>query len=116
MTLEQMTYILKDQTTRGKILKACDWLKEKELNEIKVWGYDSQQDAGTQCFVWYNHKENVWEGQYSLGVRSKWVSPFQVHQYIDKYFLSEVDLSGVVLYKDGQELENTNLKGEELIC
>lgn len=116
MTLQQMNYILQGQHTRTQIMKACEWLKEGLLDEIKVWGYDSQQDAGTFCFVKYDHKEKVWTGFYSLGIKSKWVSPFQVHQYIDRTFLTEVDMSGVTLYKQGQESTNTIIKGEEFIC
>lgn len=116
MTLKQMTYILQGQKTRMQIMKSCEWLKEGILDEIKVWGYDTEQDAGTFCFVRYDKDENVWTGYYSLGIKSKWVSPFQVHQYIDKHFLSEVDMSGVTLYKQGEESQNTIIKGEEFIC
>lgn len=116
MTLEQLVFILEGQTTRTKIMKCCEWLKEGLLDEIRVWGIDSLQDAETQCFVKYNKQEKVWEGLYSLGFKSKWVSPFQVHQYIDKNFLTEVDITGVTLYKEGQAIDKLyNNKLEEML-
>lgn len=115
MNLKQVQWILQDLSIRQQFLKACDFLKEGHIAKIRIWGYDSLQDAGSFCEVWWNTPEEILEGLYTTGVRSKWVSPFQCYQYIDRYILSDSDEIGMSIYgKEGEAEKKIMLGGEVL--
>lgn len=102
MNINKMQWILQGQTYRQQIMVSCDWLKEGYLDKIRVWGYDTLQDAGSFCEVWWNKQEEILEGLYTSGLTSKWVSAFQCHQFLDKNILSDADEVGLTLYtKEG---------------
>ena len=102
MNINQMKWVLQGQTFRQQMMVACEWLAQGYLHKIRVWGYDTLQEAGSYCEIWWDKQEEILTGQYTSGMKSKWVSPFQCHQYVDSYILSESDEVGMTLYtKEG---------------
>ena len=102
MNINQMKWVLQGQTFRQQMMVACEWLAQGYLHKIRVWGYDTLQEAGSYCEIWWDKQEEILTGQYTSGMKSKWVSPFQCHQYVDMHILSESDEVGMTLYtKEG---------------
>ena len=116
MNINQMKWVLQGQTFRQQMMVACEWLTQGHLHKIRVWGYDTLQEAGSYCEIWWDKQEEILTGQYTSGMKSKWVSPFQCHQYVDMYILSESDEVGMTLYtKEGSvDMADRIIVGGEL--
>lgn len=108
MDLVQMEWILQGLTFRKKMLQSLEWLQEGHLTKIRVWGYDTYQDAMSFCDVTYNHSEKILQGIYTSGLTSKWVSPFQCNQFLSKNILMDADEEGMILYQHNKSTDLTN--------
>ena len=116
MNINQMKWVLQGQTFRQQIMVACEWLAQGYLHKIRVWGYDTLQEAGSYCEIWWDKQEEILTGQYTSGMKSKWVSPFQCHQYVDMNILSESDEVGMTLYtkEDSVDMADKIIVGGDL--
>ena len=116
MNINQMKWVLQGQTFRQQIMVACEWLAQGYLHKIRVWGYDTLQEAGSYCEIWWDKQEEILTGQYTSGMKSKWVSPFQCHQYVDMNILSESDEVGMTLYtkEDSVDMSDKIIVGGDL--
>ena len=116
MNINQMKWVLQGQTFRQQMMVACEWLAQWYLHKIRVWGYDTLQEAGSYCEIWWDKQEEILTGQYTSGMKSKWVSPFQCHQYVDMNILSESDEVGMTLYtkEDSVDMADKIIVGGDL--
>ena len=116
MNINQMKWVLQGQTFRQQMMVACEWLAQGYLHKIRVWGYDTLQEAGSYCEIWWDKQEEILTGQYTSGMTSKWVSPFQCHQYVDMNILSESDEVGMTLYtkEDSVDMADKIIVGGDL--
>lgn len=116
MNINQMKWVLQGQTFRQQMMVACEWLAQGYLHKIRVWGYDTLQEAGSYCEIWWDTQEEILTGQYTSGMKSKWVSPFQCHQYVDMNILSESDEVGMTLYtkEDSVDMADKIIVGGDL--
>jgi hypothetical protein len=116
MNINQMKWVLQGQTFRQQMMVACEWLAQGYLHKIRVWGYDTLQEAGSYCEIWWDKQEEILTGQYTSGMKSKWVSPFQCHQYVDMNILSESDEVGMTLYtkEDSVDMADKIIVGGDL--
>ena len=116
MNINQMKWVLQGQTFRQQMMVACEWLAHGYLHKIRVWGYDTLQEAGSYCEIWWDKQEEILTGQYTSGMKSKWVSPFQCHQYVDMNILSESDEVGMTLYtkEDSVDMADKIIVGGDL--
>ena len=116
MNINQMKWVLQGQTFRQQMMVACEWLAQGYLHKIRVWGYDTLQEAGSYCEIWWDKQEEILTGQYTSGMKSKWVSPFQCHQYVDMNILSESDEVGMTLYtkEDSVDMSDKIIVGGDL--
>lgn len=116
MNINQMKWVLQGQTFRQQMMVACEWLAQGYLHKIRVWGYDTLQEAGSYCEIWWDKQEEILTGQYTSGMKSKWVSPFQCHQYVDMHILSESDEVGMTLYtkEDSVDMADKIIVGGDL--
>lgn len=116
MNINQMKWVLQGQTFRQQMMVACEWLAQGYLHKIRVWGYDTLQEAGSYCEIWWDKQEEILKGQYTSGMKSKWVSPFQCHQYVDMNILSESDEVGMTLYtkEDSVDMADKIIVGGDL--
>ena len=116
MNINQMKWVLQGQTFRQQMMVACEWLSQGYLHKIRVWGYDTLQEAGSYCEIWWDKQEEILTGQYTSGMKSKWVSPFQCHQYVDMNILSESDEVGMTLYtkEDSVDMADKIIVGGDL--
>ena len=116
MNINQMKWVLQGQTFRQQMMVACEWLAQGYLHKIRVWGYDTLQEARSYCEIWWDKQEEILTGQYTSGMKSKWVSPFQCHQYVDMNILSESDEVGMTLYtkEDSVDMADKIIVGGDL--
>ena len=116
MNINQMKWVLQGQTFRQQMMVACEWLAQGYLHKIRVWGYETLQEAGSYCEIWWDKQEEILTGQYTSGMKSKWVSPFQCHQYVDMNILSESDEVGMTLYtkEDSVDMADKIIVGGDL--
>ena len=116
MNINQKKWVLQGQTFRQQMMVACEWLAQGYLHKIRVWGYDTLQEAGSYCEIWWDKQEEILTGQYTSGMKSKWVSPFQCHQYVDMNILSESDEVGMTLYtkEDSVDMADKIIVGGDL--